>query len=276
MRTNIGSRTLEHTSELAFISPAAEAIFQMYEPTFIKSMPHIFETSIRSILQEEIIDGLAEMAAMGSCQAEGSYGDGEFVNFNELFDGEGSYGNVFALLKDFFDSEYLLAEEGMGLSSSNDLVRQFTNQQSGEEGQLQFAQTLYSLLLANLKPIGIHLTEFDAHDLVIDNLDTCKSPVVLLRPNIVEPDLLENHISLGSTTPLLTMLEIMIRLSGDPLLSSSNNLDIGLGFVGADIFAALRARIVANELISFPLRKIADVNCWLSLSSIHLYSMTKG
>jgi hypothetical protein len=41
---------------------------------------------------------------------------------------------------------------------------------------------------------------------------------------------------LESTAPLLTMLETMIRLSGDPLLSSSNDLDNGLEFVGADIF----------------------------------------
>ena len=88
------------------VSQAVESVFLMYEPTFLKALPSMFQGPFRDIIQEEILASNIFSPTQGACtwlQAESSLDD--YVDFRDLFlppgeslllggSGEEPYGNI--------------------------------------------------------------------------------------------------------------------------------------------------------------------------------------
>jgi len=67
------------------VSSAIEAVFQMYEPVFLRALPSIFQTSFRDIVQEEILAGDLFNPVEGACTwLHQSSSLDEYIDFRDL------------------------------------------------------------------------------------------------------------------------------------------------------------------------------------------------
>jgi hypothetical protein len=244
-----------------------EELFSVYRNQIVDTLPQIFDTTVRKLLNGIVASYIEEPKCPG-----GEIGGDYFIDFRRFFDSEdNTYGDVPPLLKRLFDSQLLEVDSTSGMPRINDvLIAPFTKRQSGEAGMLQIIGDVFGFD-TDIEELGIEDIEIRAFDPTINNLDTVGAPLNLLRPDTSSAFLLDNTATLGlESLPLRLALKTLFSVSGDPVFRMHNELDISVEMVGADILAVVLAKVGAQRLFDFPLRDIMNSDCWMSILSTPL------
>ena len=261
------------------VTDAFEAIFIMYEKTFLKAIPGIFQGPVRDILQQDIIE--ASLLDPQKTQCPEPVVDGTIVDFRDLLlkgdestnvlgTGSEPYGDVPVLLYDQLRRRLLEPEDGALPPINEIVIRPFTKSQSGTEGLFRLQDDIISVSMDNLRPellpslIGLN---FSVADLRIDNIDTVTSPIDILKPTY-SPWILKNLVkwSSNSNSPLSVAFRtfFLLNTGGSPL-DFDDEFDLKLSVNSFDVEANLLIQIVADRMRELPMRHVLNPYCWLAM-----------
>ena len=278
------------------VSTFVEATFIMYEPTFLRSLPHFFQDDVRRLIQEKAIKPALSDESVVECPLviwpEGS------IDFRDLLlqpeeasqlGGLGTepYGDLVSQAYELLVDR--LTEIGEdGLPKINEmLLRSWTLDQSGVEGDLSFPSPLFTFarneISSDVFSNVVDRFEFRLSDVQVSNLDTISSPLELLKPSS-RSSILTNAITIGnisnatSTEDLLTVsLRLFMSLEGSSSFDMQNEIDLFATVDKLSVNAALEALMDGPTLSKFPLRDILNVNCWLAtLSAADVQKLVQG
>lgn len=241
----------------AVLSTTLDRIFEQFKSNIEEAVPILMDTSVRKIVNsviETLLDG-------ADCSAHEA-GDG-VVDYRAMFSGQSPYGNLPGLLMDLLQSNFFSDDSSTGLARVNTLVRSWMENGSGV---FSMADNFIDETTSRFKKIGINWLRFAFGKVSVENLDTIKAPVVLLEPTATNGTLLSNRIGLGGEpNPLRLSAETTLETRGDPELTSRNNMQLHVDITDIDAVAVVLAKLGLDELMSFPLKRILDANCWLAL-----------
>jgi len=247
------------------ISDSAEAAFAMYAGALRTSLPFIFQSSVRNVVNTEMIDTYMSNATLTACpDVESSDG---YVDFRKFFDKEGhSHGDLPPLLKEMFNAELLALDETTGRPKINEvLIKPFTAAQSGVEGNLEFETNIFGFRSETVAKTGLDFVEMRAFNPTVRNLDTMAAPIDLLKPSPNNGYLLENFLTLGASPDSLQfVLKGLFALSGDPALEMRNELELSVDMSNSDLVANLMTMVDSKKFTNFPIRDITNMDCWLA------------
>ncbi len=203
------------------ISSLVVAMFEMYEGAILDLMPNIFQITFRNMLNDVISSTFNFTNATHHCGTEENE-TSKYLNFPDLLlpkenatavGGLGTepYGPIGQTLYQVLN---VAGSQSSGdeLSFVNDLViSPLTRKQSGVNGTFRFPSPLADLdLFLELGDLAFSL-QLGIFDMVIENLNTLRSPIVLLEPQA--PQLLNNTASIGiSSKPFLLKTNLMFAI----------------------------------------------------------------
>ncbi|CAJ1942472.1 unnamed protein product [Cylindrotheca closterium] len=247
------------------VSDSVEAAFAMYAGSLRATLPYIFQTTVRTFVNTNVIDTYMADSSKTVCptveQVPG------YVDFRKFFDNEdSSHGDLPPLLKNLFNAE-LLSLDDNGKPKINDiLIKPFTEAQSGVAGNLEFSTDLFGINSETVPHIGMDSLELRAFNPSVRNLDSMGAPIDLLKTNDENGYLLENFATVGANPDSIEFaLKGLLALSGDETLAMYNEIELSVNIGNADFFAGLIAMVDSQALQSFPLKDIANLNCWLAM-----------
>lgn len=239
------------------LSTTLDRVFEQFRSNIEEAVPILMDTSVRKIVNsvvETLLDG-------ADCPANEA-GDG-VVDYRAMFSGQSPYGNLPGLLMDLLRSNFFSADSLTGLARVNTLVRSWTENGSGV---FSMAENFIDETTSRFRKIGINWLRFAFGEFSVENLDTIKAPVVLLEPVATNGTLLSNRIGLGGEpNPIRLSAEATLETRGDPELTSRNDMQLLVDITDIDAVAVVLAKLGLDELMSFPLKRILDANCWLAL-----------
>lgn len=247
------------------ISDSVEAAFSMYTGSLRATLPYVFQTLVRTFVNTNIIDTYMADSAKTLCpsveQVQG------YVDFRKFFDNdEKSHGDLPPLIKNLFNAE-LLALDDNGKPKINDiLIKPFTQAQSGVAGNLEFTADLFGIHSETVPRIGLDSVEIRAFNPSVRNLDSMGAPIDVLKTNDENGFFLENFVKVGTSPDLIEFaMKGLLALSGDKTLAMHNEVELSVKIGNADLFAGLIAMVDSQKLQSFPLKDIANLDCWLAM-----------
>ena len=247
------------------LSNSIQAAFDMYKGVLTTRLPNIFQTSVRNLINRDIIGEYMEENPCPSGQ--GTVSDSQFVDFRDFFESN-DYGNLPPLLKNLVDDELLATDPETGKPRINEiLITPYTKAQSGVEGSLKFANELFAFSSKAIPQFGLDSIQLQVFDVAIENLDTLGAPLELLQPNSTNGFVLDNYVTFdgNATESLRFSIKGLFALNGGPELEISNEMELSLAIEEPELFASILAKVDSEALASFPLGNIIDGNCWLAL-----------
>jgi hypothetical protein len=247
------------------ISDSAEAAFAMYTGALRSSLPYIFQTSVRSFVNTDVIGAYMSNETKTSCHSVDPIPG--YIDFRTFFDDEArSHGDIPPLLKNLVNAELLTIDESTGRPKINEvLIKPLTKAQSGVEGNLEFSTSVFGFHSETVPRIGMDAVEMRAFNPSIRNLDTVGAPIDLLKANDDNGHLLENFVTLGASPDSIQLaMKGLFALSGDPSLEMYNEVELSVEIANSDFFAGLMAMVDSNALLSFPIRDATNLDCWLA------------
>lgn len=239
------------------LSASLDSVFEEFKVNIEEAVPVLMDTSVR-----KVINTVIETLMDGAQCPEYDTGDA-VVDFRSMFNGESPYGNLPSLLMDLLQSRFFSPDSSTGLARVNSLVRSWTE---GASGVWSMTDNFIDETTRRFWKVGINWLRFAFGNVAVENLDTVKAPVVLLEPTATNGTLLRNEIGLGGEpNPIRLSAEAILQTRGDPALTSRNDMQLLVDITNIDAVAVVLARLGLDELMSFPLSRILDVNCWLAL-----------
>lgn len=275
------AETINHPTLTGFISPgidrvvsaASEAAFDMYDVSFKKAMPGLFDFTIRNSLNNFTSDYLDNEENVACKEAPESSKDGN-VDFRDLLltpaesllvggSGDMRYGDVLPALYEVL-MEFLNSTDSDGtLNVNSAFIAPFTEDQSGTPGKLVFGEDLLDISyefddsIIEINEIGI-----SSSGIGIENLNTVKAPLVLLDPT--NATILDNSLNFDSTgQPLRSSIDLTLKVNSSYFIMD-DTIELSIDISDAEIFASLMAIMKAESLMELPLRDIGNLNCWLN------------
>ena len=265
------------------VSKTVEAVFEMYEGILLQAVPKMFQTTLRDMLNRDVIDALLQTEGGNECPT---------VSFDESLDfrdfllspgaakavggtGEEPYGDLGSMVRDLVLDE-LLSPDADGLPSINSaIVAPLTESQSGTPGSLKFADALFDFVQDGFtnKFVSAFLErfEFSVFDTRVSNLDTITFPLTLLNPT-TDPNTLANLISVGPMPDrtggkdLTGKIRFLLALDGPASpFQMRNEFDLVVKIPATAIAANLYAKIDGQSFANFAVEDILNGDCWLAL-----------
>ena len=260
-----------------FISASVEAVFRMYEPTFVRAVPYLFQDMVRSLTQENVVDPILSDESAKECPSE-VWPKGS-VDFRDLFldpadavvlggSGASPYGDLarrgYEMAMDWLTE---IGEDGLPMVNER-LIRSATENQSGEAGSLQLQKSLFSFARDEISnevfSEMVDKFEFRLSDLRFNKLDTVLAPLTLLEPTKT-PRTLKNKVTMGnSSDPLSASIRLLLDLEGSPPFDMFNEIDISASVDSLGLTADMEALMKSTVVSKFPLRHVLDMDCWVS------------
>ncbi|KAL7427819.1 hypothetical protein ACHAXH_001174 [Discostella pseudostelligera] len=249
------------------------AIFEKYKQIVLNAWPVFTSTTVRPILHN-ILQVLLEDARNNHACPKPDTSLQDVLDFRDLFlteeravallgQGDSPYGNVFRTLYSFLESKMSDTDES-GLSQINDLVGSLTRRQSNVSGDLYYPGYIFQQDL-NLDLNGLNAdVELGVSDLKISNLDSLGSPITVLRPVSEESSVLNNSATIAAGSKALRAeLRLSFKANGSDL-EVHNDLVMGLNLKSIEAMLEILVQISESPFLTFPLRNIMNLNCWLS------------
>lgn len=259
------------------LSDLAEITFEVYHGVFVDDvLPNMFQNTIKTFVNEQINLFLVDTKSNPDPCPKFDEGDsGEYVDFREFFDpsfstGGSVFGQLPSMLRELLDTQLLQPDPTTGMPKINEvLMDPLTKGQSGVEGTLMFGGDggdIFNIVQR------INVGGFDAKvrlrasDVVIENLNTLASPLVLLETDPTEPYYLNNSLTVGIEERPVTMsarfaFAVIDEVGGTEI---SNEIDISFDMHTANMIATLMLKIAKSKLLDFPLVDVMDLNCWIA------------
>ena len=272
------------------ITDGVKAAFVMYEDTFLKAAPRIFQEFIRDLLNTQVLGGVLEDR---SCAPATWEAKSESVDWRDLLakpeqaralggSGTKPYGDLAYTAYEMALSRFTEDGEDGTPGINEAIIRPMTLRQSGVEGRLAFPSDLVSFSQENItnKMLSNLLDrfEFRMFDGLIENLDTFSAPLSFLKVT-KSPNTLENSFFLGSSPasgvlgaignvfnshPLTLGTRVLLELEGKSPFNMSNELQFTASMSSVSLGATVEAFLNANTIATFPLRHVLNTDCWIS------------
>ncbi|VEU39782.1 unnamed protein product [Pseudo-nitzschia multistriata] len=252
-----------------FVSDSIGAAFSVYEASLRTAVPNLFRTEVREGINAFLSSARASSGGVPGCPEAPSFDEG-VLDFREFLDPEsgGSYGDLVPAMKKMLDEELIATGDETGRPRINEaLVAPFTGAQSGTRGTVVFPFDLFRFAAPNTvsQRFGMESLELRLFDPKIENIDTIQNPIRLFEPNATSGQILDNYATLGVPQRKLRIgVKGRIDAEGDPALATTNEIDLSVELSGAEAWVSLMARIDAGSLFRFPLRDVANPECWLN------------
>eukprot|EP00934_Nitzschia_sp_Nitz4_P004433 Nitzschia sp. Nitz4//scaffold14_size191712//8120//21306//NITZ4_001700-RA/size191712-processed-gene-0.39-mRNA-1//-1//CDS//3329536858//4423//frame0 len=250
-------------------------VMEDYGELIRSAIPGILDMTVKAAINN-YFDYAVTHAACTQKSALVSTSNSGFVDFRDLFlspaksismggSGNTQYGDLIRTVYGYLQETVLKVDSSTGLSNVNDLLlSQMTRSQSGEEGNIVFTGDLVNggtrLSIGGLNANVL----FRVSDARINNVDTVGTPLSLLQPTEVSGLVLNNTATIGVSEPLQFGAKVLLSLTGDDDMQLHNEVEISLDLNRATVVADALLKVAADSLVSFPLRDIMDINCWLA------------
>jgi hypothetical protein len=260
------------------ITNSVEAAYAMYKSVVLQSIPSLFQTTLRDILNQQILDNLLNVFENGCTLAQHSNG---FIDFRSLLlppdeseqaggSGLHPYGDLPPKVTQLLRNQFLSAKNDSALNINELVIAPITESQSGVPGMLNIPSARFLMKKDPTSDTWIqHLLqnfEFSLSNARIQNLDTMMLPVSVLQPTN-SAHVLNNVINMGTQErPLNMSLTLLLAVEPDQSspLSMFNEIDISAFMTGTSINANILAAVKERRLLGFPLRDLLNFNCWLA------------
>jgi Paraquat-inducible protein A len=164
------------------------------------------------------------------------------------------------------DTELVAIDTTTGLPKINDaIIDPLTELQSNETGTISFPGNLLDLnagfsiegLAANVR--------FEVSDVRIENLNTVGEPLRLLDPVSMEPYVLDNALTAGtSITPLRLAAHVLLEVIGDGELNVYDEVTLSVDITAATVALLVFLKLRSDQFVRFPIGNILNLNCWLA------------
>lgn len=246
------------------ITSALEAAFDMYSGALAKTIPNIFQVTVRDFVNTQVISTFLNDKKAG-CPEE-SIGVEGYVDFRDLRLSSGVYGSLPSMLLNLLDTELLQLDPVSKEPKINAaLIAPMTTKQSGKEGTLVFDGNLVETG-TKVSVGGLNADiQLKVYDVKIENLDTVSLPLSLLNSVADGPHYLNNTATIGhQERPLHFSTRFLFAIAGDEESEIKNELDISLDIEAANIILMAMLKVANARLLGFPLSDVLDMNCWLA------------
>lgn len=242
------------------LSDSATAAFTMYTGVLQDALPNIFQTSVRTFINDFIIQPFLADQADAKCEPVASI-DGA-IDFQEFFAGD-QYGDIPPMLKTLLDSELLTADEEGSLQINQALIVPFTQRQSGQPGRLEMEGELMTIYSEAVPAFGLESVQLKGFNLHLEHLDSFIEPARVLDP--LSAFVLSNSVHVHNRSETLQIgIQGLFAMEGDPMLATYNDVSISLNLGGSQIMADVLAKMSANSFLTFPIRDLTNMDCWLA------------
>mmetsp|Transcript_3457 Transcript_3457/g.9854 ORF Transcript_3457/g.9854 Transcript_3457/m.9854 type:complete len:2914 (-) Transcript_3457:98-8839(-) len=265
------------------VTSSVEALFDMYKGVIRRAIPSIFQTTMRDIVNDDIIHGFMDEPVNVVCPSVVS--ENAFIDFRDLLldsslssvyggSGDEPYGDLASTVFNLIREQLLEAESDTdnSLKLNSILIQPVTKRQSGVEGMLQFPGALFDFVKTDidLELARSFISKFQiaVYNTRISNLDTFKAPAQLLLPTN-HPFILANQLNIGPEAgrPLNMTIGFKLIVEGDEedsALSMNNDMDMSFSVDAASLTGSFIAKIDEARLQNFALQDVLNYHCWLA------------
>lgn len=218
---NVNTTSIDIPTLDGFISPgidritsnAADAIFNMYEPSLTNALPKLFQLSLKDLVNSFLQDFMTQNNNETRCVTREFPSNNTFVNFGDLLlnaqdaievggTGFSQYGLIIHNLMTVIKTEILDVFLEDGRSYLNDLfISKITELQSSIPGMLNFPGDYGSQYRMELGELVADV-ELKLSNATIQNIDTVGAPMSLVTP--ISPQDIYNTFAVGVGRPLQT------------------------------------------------------------------------
>lgn len=254
---------------------SVEIAFEKYQDELVKGFPIIIDETLRPLLNGALV-AYTERPNV-QCLSNEEFESDAVVDFRDLFmskedaleagsSGQGPYGDVAAFVKTFINKELLEIDPNSGEPPINNvIIRPLTKDQSGVEGVFLVNGTISGFETDSAEKFGVETFLLEISDAQLYNLDTLGHPLAILEPNSTDGGLVNNEARIGvGNNSVGAEIKFLLKLSGDPQLSMSNEMKIGVEIGEATVAATALARLSERGFMKFPIRDVFNMDCWLS------------
>jgi len=258
------------------IQSSTKAIFDKYRPDILAAIPNIFDGTVRGLLNNLLSTYVNKEFSASCVSLARAYPSFDVVDFRDLFltpelsrelggSSFSQYGDLFHSIFEYVNEKLLKTDSLNGVSAVNDLISSLTQAQSDVPGTFAYPGDLMSTD-SNIEVGGLKANiQLKASNLRIENLDTAGDPLSLLQPILNDPVTLNSTASFGiASEPLRVSLRMLIALLGDDDMQLRNEVDISLDLNTATVILATLLRVSEESFLTFPLRDVFNLNCWLA------------
>uniref|UniRef100_A0A7S1YM47 Uncharacterized protein n=1 Tax=Grammatophora oceanica TaxID=210454 RepID=A0A7S1YM47_9STRA len=281
-----------------------EELYPLYQDAILKALPNFIETTGKDLLVDAVQDLMNDPTACDPSEwtvdASGTNGD-EFVDFRYFFlsdedaaalgaasaskddseeggGGGGSrrdapdYGNIGQEVRELMDTELLALDPTTGLPKINTgLIDPLTVAQSNVSGTWMLGEDLLSLKADfELDEALAGQARLEVLSAQLENLDTIAAkPLQLLEPTR-HANILANEFQMGfPDRPLTLSTRLLLDIKADVNGNSNqidiyNVIDLELDLVETTVVLDILLSMLTQRVLEFPLRDVADLNCWLA------------
>jgi hypothetical protein len=257
------------------LTGAAEAAFDMYKGALASTIPNIFQTTVRSFVNDKVLrpslDGMEAECPQMAMKMDG------FVDFRDLLlppeisKGQGGsgtkpYGSMAYSAMELVTSNLLQVDRATGSANINSVVIEpFTVAQSGTKGTIEVNGNLFETG-SRISVGGLDADiKLRASDIKIKNLNTVTQPLALLQTVADEPHHLNNTVTMGlEDHPLHFSTRFFFAIAGDDEIEIKNDMEISFDLDTANVMLMAMLKMANSRLLGFPLRDIFNLNCWIA------------
>lgn len=281
------------------ISESLKVVLEMYEATLLRSLPSIFQTTVRDILNDDLIkpflkDQKRECATLAVEEESPIDFRSLFLlpNISESFGGspDEPYGDLIRILSTAVIDRFLSPSQQSRKLFNIDIpeildsvLNRFIGNASGVEGlnelligPLTKAQSNTTGTLAvdgdliNTE-VKIDVGGFQADiairiwDARMEHLDTLALPTSLLDPVSGQPYLLDNTATIGSEDrPLRAATKLLIAVKEKDGNALSNEIDIHINMQTVKVVLDFLLKMMDKRVFQTPLGDLTNMDCWIA------------
>jgi hypothetical protein len=250
------------------VTQSVKAAFLMYESVVIRALPNIFQTTVRSLVNEAFFHSY-DGECPGVVETPG------LIDFRDLLldaeeapalggSGLEPYGDLASRLFAFVKTQLATLEDDGTLTANDIFIRPLTELQSGVEGLISMPGELFGISADAFDLGGFDVLLQGLHmslsNLSLTNLDTLVPPLLFLEPT-TEPYTLDNELNMGPIEgrPLNVTAHLSIYVEEGSPLAMRNEIEISLTSSAFQILAEVVARVEAMAFLNFPLSDLFPI-----------------
>mmetsp|Transcript_24398 Transcript_24398/g.36198 ORF Transcript_24398/g.36198 Transcript_24398/m.36198 type:complete len:2877 (+) Transcript_24398:149-8779(+) len=259
-------------------SNTVEALFDMYETVFLQAVPNIFQTTLRDIINEDVIDSFLNDPEYVNCSSPSF--EREFIDFRDFLlspedaiaaggSGEQEFGNIGSMIMGFIEEQLFKTDNSGSPAINSVIIGALTGEESDAPGSFSLNKTLFEWEVVEVDDkldFFVDRFKFAISNLRLLDLDIITDPFRLLYPTD-NPYVLSNMLNIGPINDRALTLKIrfLVDLEGEGSpMAMDNEFDIIMKVPTSTLTADFLAKVKTSAIENFPMEDILNVNCWLA------------